>query len=84
MINIIVTVVVGAVIGWLAGIIVQTKSGLIIDVLVGILGAFLAGFIFSSQTFLNGNFSLTSLFYSFLGALLLMFMLKAVLKGMGD
>ncbi|MHB9032975.1 MAG: GlsB/YeaQ/YmgE family stress response membrane protein [Anaerolineae bacterium] len=84
MINLIVTLIVGAVIGWLAGMIVQTKSGLIIDILVGVFGAFLAGFIFGRQTFLNGSFNLTSLFYSFLGALLLMFMLKAVLKGVGD
>ena len=45
--TLLVTLVIGAVAGWLAGIIVQgTGFGLIGDILVGIAGAFVAGFLF--------------------------------------
>ena len=45
--TLLVTLVIGAVAGWLAGIIVQgTGFGLIGDILVGIAGTFVAGFLF--------------------------------------
>ncbi len=45
--TLIVTLVIGAIAGWLAGVIVQgTGFGLVGDILVGIAGALVAGFLF--------------------------------------
>jgi uncharacterized membrane protein YeaQ/YmgE (transglycosylase-associated protein family) len=45
--TLLVTLVIGAIAGWLAGVIVQgTGFGLIGDILVGIAGAFVAAFLF--------------------------------------
>jgi uncharacterized membrane protein YeaQ/YmgE (transglycosylase-associated protein family) len=45
--TLIITLVIGAVAGWLAGVIVQGSGfGLVGDILVGIAGALVAGFLF--------------------------------------
>ena len=84
MLNLLLTVVIGAVIGWIAGLIVQTRGGLLLDIIVGICGAFLASFFLGRDTFLSGSFSLPSLLYSLLGAVVLMFLLKAVLPSSNE
>ncbi len=46
--TIIIWIVVGAIAGWLAGLIVNKESGLSVrDILVGIVGAFLGGFLYN-------------------------------------
>ena len=49
MINFLLWIIVGAVIGWVASIIMKTNSrqGLIADILVGIVGAFVGGYFLS-------------------------------------
>ncbi|MCE5258975.1 MAG: GlsB/YeaQ/YmgE family stress response membrane protein [Chloroflexi bacterium] len=84
MVNLIITLAIGAVIGWIASQIVQTRGGLLLDMLVGVLGAFLASFFLGKATFISGSFSLTSLFYSLLGAIVLMLLLKVVMRPPGE
>jgi len=84
MINLLLTVVIGAIIGWIARLIVQTRGGLLLDIIVGICGAFLSSYFLGRATFLSGSLSLPSLLYSLLGAVVLMFLLKAVLRSPGD
>lgn len=78
MINFIVWIIVGAVLGWVASIIMKTNSrqGLIADIIVGIVGAFLAGLflspIFNIGTINEGNFSLPALLVSLGGAVILL------------
>jgi uncharacterized membrane protein YeaQ/YmgE (transglycosylase-associated protein family) len=78
MINLLVWIVVGAIIGWLASIIMKTNSrqGLIADIIIGILGAFVAGILlsplFNISTINEGNFSLPSLLVSLGGAVILL------------
>lgn len=78
MINFLVWILVGAVIGWVASLIMKTNSrqGLIADIIVGIVGAFLAGLflspIFNISTINEGDFSLPALLVSLGGAVILL------------
>ncbi len=78
MINFIVWIIVGAVIGWAASVIMKTNSrqGLIADIIVGIAGAFLAGIflspLFNIGTINEGDFSIPALLVSLGGAIILL------------
>jgi uncharacterized membrane protein YeaQ/YmgE (transglycosylase-associated protein family) len=78
MINFIVWIVAGAVIGWVASIIMRTnnRQGLIADIIVGIVGAFVGGYflspLFNVGTINEGNFSLPALLVSLGGAVILL------------
>jgi len=47
MVSIIITILVGAFVGWLAGLFMKSKHGFWVNCLLGILGAFLGGAIAS-------------------------------------
>jgi len=78
MINFLIWILAGAVIGWVASVIMRTNSrqGLIADIIVGIVGAFLAGYLlsplFGVSTINQGNFSLPALLVSLGGAIILL------------
>jgi len=76
--NVIVWLVVGGVLGWLASIVMKTdaQQGMILNVVVGIVGAVLGGFLIAPMvgtgTINTNDFSLPGLFVSFLGAIILL------------
>lgn len=78
MINFLVWIIAGAVIGWVASLIMRTNSrqGLIADIIVGIVGAFVGGYflspIFNAGTINEGDFSLPALLVSLGGAVILL------------
>jgi len=78
MINFIVWIIAGAVVGWAASVIMKTnnRQGLIADIIVGIVGAFVAGIFlspyFNISTINEGNFSLPALLVSLGGAIILL------------
>jgi len=78
MINFLIWILAGAVIGWVASMIMRTNSrqGTIADIIVGIVGAFLAGYLlsplFGVSTINEGNFSLPALLVSLGGAVILL------------
>lgn len=82
--NVIVWLVVGGLIGWVASIVMGTsgRQGIILNVVVGIVGAFLGGWLlsgfFGATTINEGNFSVAGLFVSFLGAVILIALVKLV------
>ena len=84
MVNFIVWLIAGALVGWVASLIMKTsgQQGLIIDIVVGIVGAFLAGYflspVFGVSTINQGNFSLPALLVSLLGAVILLFIVRLV------
>lgn len=43
--NIIVWLIVGAIAGWLAGIVMKSRQGLITNIILGIIGSFVGGFV---------------------------------------
>jgi uncharacterized membrane protein YeaQ/YmgE (transglycosylase-associated protein family) len=67
--------VIGAVAGWLASIVMKTNSrqGLFMDIVVGIVGAFIGGFLFNEfgSTGVTG-FDIWSVFVAFTGAVVLL------------
>ena len=83
MINLIVVIIVGAIIGYVASMIMRTRGGLLVDIVVGIVGALLASYLFNKALFTSGNFSVESLLYSLLGAVILLAIVKILFRGMG-
>ena len=76
MVNFIVWILVGAVIGWVATSLMGRREGLLLNIIVGIVGAFIAGLVltpyFGISTINQNNFSLPALLVSLLGAVILL------------
>ena len=85
--NFIVWIVVGGILGWLASIVMRTNAqqGLFLNIVVGIVGALVAGWfitpLLGGSTINQGNFSLTGLFISFLGAVVLLGVVNLIRRG---
>lgn len=79
--GIILWVIFGALVGWIASMIMKTNSqqGLLLDIIVGIVGAVLGGWIasFFGETGVTG-FNLYSFIVALLGACSLIFIVKTV------
>jgi uncharacterized membrane protein YeaQ/YmgE (transglycosylase-associated protein family) len=80
--NIILILIVGALVGWLAGLIMRSGGGILFDIVVGIVGALIAGFLFGGSI-LNAPLSVTAILYSLLGAVILLAIYKLVIRGRG-
>ncbi len=84
MINFIIWIVVGGVVGWLASIVMKTdaQQGLLLNVVVGIVGALLGGWLlapmFGTGTINQNDFSVSSLIVSLLGAIILVGLFKLI------
>ncbi len=78
MINFIIWIIVGALIGWVASLIMKTngRQGFIADIIVGIVGAFIGGYflspLFNVGTINEGDFSIPALLVSLGGAVILL------------
>jgi uncharacterized membrane protein YeaQ/YmgE (transglycosylase-associated protein family) len=87
MMNVLVWLVAGGVIGWLASMVMNTdnQQGLLLNVLVGIVGAVIAGWVISplvgAGTINQGNFSLPALAVSFVGAVILLGVVNLLRRG---
>ena len=74
--------IVGVVVGWLAGIVVKGRGfGLIGNIVIGVIGAlvggWLAGALFNISDPITG-FNLTTLIVAFLGAILVLFVARLI------
>ncbi len=84
MIGLIVWLVVGAIIGWLASMVMGTdpRQGALLNIVVGIVGALLGGFllgpVFGTGTINTGDFSMSGLLVSFIGAVVLLALVNFV------
>ena len=78
--NLIIILIVGALVGWLAGLIMRSGGGILFDIIVGIAGALIAGFLFGGSI-LNSPLSITAILYSLLGAIILLAIFKLVTRG---
>ena len=74
--NILIWLIMGGVIGWLASVVMRTQEGLLLNIIVGIVGALLGGWLISpligAGTINQGDFSLAGLGVSLLGAVILL------------
>ena len=80
LVNILAWIIVGGIAGWLASLLVQgTGMGIVGDIIVGIVGALIGGFVLSlllPGTFGFTGFNLGSLIVAFIGAVILLFIVK--------
>jgi uncharacterized membrane protein YeaQ/YmgE (transglycosylase-associated protein family) len=77
-------ILVGAVAGWLAGLLVRGFGmGLIGNIVVGIVGAFLASWLLPriGVSFSVGNAMVTSILYATIGAVILLLIVGLVRRG---
>ncbi len=85
--NLIMWIVVGGILGWLASLVMKTdaQQGLVLNVVVGIIGALLAGWFLAPMlgtgTINTDDFSLVSLGISFVGALVLLAIVNVFRRG---
>ena len=87
MINFIVWLIIGGLIGWVASMIMRTdgQQGMLLNVVVGIIGAALGGWLISPLvgvgTINQGTFSLGALAVSLLGAVILLAIVNLLRRG---
>ncbi|HEV8580818.1 MAG TPA: GlsB/YeaQ/YmgE family stress response membrane protein [Thermoanaerobaculia bacterium] len=85
--NLILILIVGGLIGWIASIVMRTNAqqGIILNIVVGIVGALLAGLLlsplFGTGNILQGNFSLSALLVSLLGSVILLAIVNLFRRG---
>lgn len=84
--GILVWLIVGGVVGWLASIIMRTdaQQGMLLNVVVGIVGALLAGFIISPMIgvgTINEGISVATFLVSLLGAVILLAIVNLFRRG---
>ncbi len=85
--DIIVWLIVGGIVGWLASLLMKTdaRQGLLLNVVVGIVGAMIAGFFISPMvglpTINQGSFSFGSLLVSLVGAVILLAIVNLFRRG---
>lgn len=82
--NLIILLVVGGVIGWLASLIMRTdgQQGIILNIVVGVVGAIIAGFLFGGgASILNAPLNITTALWSLLGAVILLAIVNLVRRG---
>lgn len=83
--NLIIYLIVGAIVGYIASRIMNTNSqqGLLLDIVVGVVGAFLAGLLISPLLgigTINDAITLPTVLVSLLGAVILLALYKAVAR----
>ena len=87
MINFIIWLLFGALVGWLASIVMRTdaQQGALLNIVVGIVGALLGGWLISpligAATINQGDLSLAGLGVSFLGAVILLAIVNLFRRG---
>ena len=86
--GIIIWLIVGGIIGWLASLIMKTdaQQGILLNVIVGIVGAFLGGWLggmlgIGGGDINSGDFSLSGLLMSLVGAVVLLAIVNLFRRG---
>jgi len=82
MIGIIIWLVIGGIVGWLASLVMgrDGQQGILLNIVVGIVGAFIGGLIFSGGT-INQQVTVTSFIVSLVGAIILLAIVNLVRRG---
>jgi uncharacterized membrane protein YeaQ/YmgE (transglycosylase-associated protein family) len=77
--SLLIFLVIGALAGWLGGIVVKGYGlGLIGDIVVGVIGSFIGGWLFSYFHLVHGSGFIGNLIGATVGAILLLFVLRLV------
>ncbi|RUW53570.1 MULTISPECIES: GlsB/YeaQ/YmgE family stress response membrane protein [unclassified Mesorhizobium] len=77
--SLLVFIIIGAIAGWLAGLIVSGFGfGLIGNIIIGIVGAFIAGWLFPRIGFSIGGGIIASIIHATIGAIILLVLVKVL------
>jgi len=82
--GIIIWLIVGGVVGWLASLVMRTdaQQGILLNIVVGIVGAFLGGLIFNGGTInTDSPLDLSAFLVSLVGAIILLAIVNLVRRG---
>jgi uncharacterized membrane protein YeaQ/YmgE (transglycosylase-associated protein family) len=85
--GLVILLIVGGVIGWLASLIMRTdaQQGVFLNVVVGIIGAVLAGFLLTPlmgvPPITSGGYSIATILVSLLGAVVLLAIVNLIRRG---
>lgn len=81
--GIILWLIVGGIIGWLASIIMRTdaQQGIFLNIVVGIIGAFIGGLVINGGSINNSGLTVQSFLVSLLGAVILLAIVNLVRRG---
>ena len=79
--GIIVWLIVGGIVGWLASLIMRTdaQQGIVLNVVVGIVGAVIAGLLLGGS--INQAITIETFLYSLLGAVILLAIVNLIRRG---
>jgi uncharacterized membrane protein YeaQ/YmgE (transglycosylase-associated protein family) len=80
--GLIIWLIVGGVVGWLASLIMRTdaQQGIILNIVVGIVGAVIAGLLFGGSIN-SGGLTIETFLYSLIGAIILLAIVNLVRRG---
>lgn len=77
--TILIWILVGAIAGWLAGLVVRGFGfGLVANIIVGIIGAFLGGWLFGVLGVAIGAGIINTIFTAFIGAVVLLLIVRVI------
>ena len=85
--NLIILLIVGGIIGWVASMIMRTdaQQGIFLNIVVGIVGAMLAGFIVTpligGASIMDGGINIQSILISLVGAIILLAIVNLFRRG---
>ncbi|ACD19166.1 MULTISPECIES: GlsB/YeaQ/YmgE family stress response membrane protein [Burkholderiaceae] len=80
--GIIAWLIIGAIAGWLAGVLVKGGGfGLIVDIIVGIVGAFIGGWLAGVLHISLGGGWIGSIITAVIGAVILLFLIRLIRRG---
>jgi uncharacterized membrane protein YeaQ/YmgE (transglycosylase-associated protein family) len=81
--NLIIWLLIGALVGWLASIVMRTdaQQGALLNIVVGIIGAVIGGFLLGGPTINSSALNLTAILVSFVGAVVLLAIVNLVTRG---
>ena len=81
--GIIIWLIVGGVVGWLASLIMRTdaQQGIILNVVVGIVGSVLAGVLLGNRLSAGNSLDITAFLYSLVGAVILLAIVNLIRRG---
>ncbi len=85
--NLIIALIIGGIIGWLASIVMRTdaQQGILLNIVVGIIGSLLGGFllgpILGGGNLLSGSLDVMTLVVALLGAIILLAIVNMFRRG---
>ncbi|MEI7646426.1 MAG: GlsB/YeaQ/YmgE family stress response membrane protein [Chloroflexales bacterium] len=81
MLNLLVWLIVGAVIGWAAGLVLGDRNSVVVNIIVGVVGAMIGGFLFGGPTINQNALSLNAMLISLVGAIIFLGIVQLVRRG---